>query len=73
MATDAFRSYRKPLKEKFLHAWQVFDTGAEMIEWLHISIGNVKAFIQGTHHGLDKKHLQRYFNAFGYRFNRRHM
>jgi transposase-like protein len=71
--TDACRSYRKPLEEKYLHEWQVFDADAEMLEWLHIAIGNAKAFIQGTYHGLDKKHLQRYFNEFGYRYNRRHL
>jgi len=71
--TDACRSYRKPLEEKFLHEWQVFDADAEMLEWLHIAIGNAKAFIQGTYHGLDKKHLQRYFNEFDYRYNRRRL
>jgi transposase-like protein len=41
--------------------------------WLHKIISNMKAFITGTYHGLDKKHLQRYFDEFTYRFNRRHM
>ncbi|MDR2529630.1 MAG: hypothetical protein LBD04_11565, partial [Synergistaceae bacterium] len=27
--------------------------------------------LSGTYHGLGKKHLQRYFNKFCYRFNRR--
>jgi hypothetical protein len=31
----------------------------------------MKAFVAGTYHGLDKKHLQRYFDEFTYRFNRR--
>jgi hypothetical protein len=40
---------------------------------VRIAIGNAKAFIHGAYHGLDKKHLQRYFNEFGYRYNRRHL
>lgn len=71
--TDACRSYRKALEEKFLHDWQVFDADAEMLEWVHIAISNAKAFIQGTFHGIGSKHLQRYLNEFDYRFNRRNM
>jgi hypothetical protein len=41
--------------------------------WLHKIISNMKAFITGTYHGLDKKHLQGYFDEFTYRFNRRHV
>jgi hypothetical protein len=41
--------------------------------WLHKIISNMKAFITGTYHGLDKKHLQRYFDEPTYRFNGRHM
>ena len=40
--------------------------------WVHIVISNAKAFIDGTFHGLDEKHLQRYLNEFCYRFNRRY-
>ena len=43
----------------------------EHLHWLHIIISNAKAFIDGTYHGLDKKHLQRYLDEFCYRFNRR--
>ncbi|HAN22070.1 MAG: hypothetical protein A2Y15_07605 [Clostridiales bacterium GWF2_36_10] len=32
---------------------------------------NVKAFVNGTFHGLAEKHLQRYLDEFCYRFNRR--
>lgn len=40
--------------------------------WVHIVISNAKAFIDGTFHGLDEKHLQRYLDEFCYRFNRRY-
>ena len=39
--------------------------------WLHKIVSNLKAFITGTFHDLDRKHLQRYFDEFAYRFNRR--
>jgi hypothetical protein len=41
------------------------------LHWIHIIVSNVKAYINGTYHGLDAIHLQRYLNEFCYRFNRR--
>jgi hypothetical protein len=35
-------------------------------------IGNLKAFLLGTYHGVSPKYLQEYLNEFSYRFNRRH-
>jgi hypothetical protein len=69
--SDAFGSYRAPLREKWLHRWQVFDADKEMLAWLHTIISNVKAFVQGTYHGLDEKYLQRYLDEVTFRFNRR--
>ena len=43
----------------------------EHLHWTHIIISNAKAFIEGTFHGLDALHLQRYLDEFCYRFNRR--
>ena len=71
--TDAYRSYRKPLAEKYMHEYQVSDAGSDMLKWLHTIIGNAKAFVLGTFHGLGKKHLQSYLDEYCYRFNRRHM
>lgn len=45
--------------------------GKEQLKWVHILISNMKAFLQGTYHGIGKKHLQRYLDEFCYRFNRR--
>lgn len=42
--------------------------------WLplvHIMIGNMKKFINGTFHGVSSKYLQEYLDEFCYRFNRR--
>jgi hypothetical protein len=43
----------------------------EWLPWVHIAIGNLKAFLLGTFHGVTEIHLQEYFNEFCYRFNRR--
>ena len=71
--TDAYHSYRKPLAEKYLHKYQVFDAESDMLKWLHTIIGNAKAFVSGTFHGLGKKHMQSYLDEYCYRFNRRHL
>jgi len=42
-----------------------------VLKWAHILISNAKAYISGTYHGIDKKHLQAYLDEFCYRFNRR--
>ena len=50
--TDAYHSYRKPLAEKFAHQYKIFDADSDLLHWLHIVIGNAKAFVNGTFHGL---------------------
>ena len=43
-------------------------------KWLplvHIMIGNMKKFLNGTYHGVSAKYLQEYLDEFCYRFNRR--
>lgn len=47
----------------------------EASNWLplvHIVIGNMKAFLNGTFHGVTHTYLQEYLDEFCYRFNRRH-
>jgi transposase-like protein len=46
----------------------------EASKWLplvHIMIGNMKTFINGTFHGVSSEYLQEYLDEFCYRFNRR--
>ena len=69
--TDGYKSYRKPLKEGYIHEAQDFDPNSEHLKWLHRITGNAKAFINGTYHGTSTKHLQMYLSEFCYRFNRR--
>ena len=43
-------------------------------KWLplvHIVIGNLKTFLNGTFHGVSRKYLGEYIDEFCYRFNRR--
>jgi hypothetical protein len=44
---------------------------AEQIPLIHVVFGNLKAWINGIHHGVSQKHLQAYLNEFVFRFNRR--
>jgi transposase-like protein len=71
--SDAYRSYQALAKEGFQLEAKEFNPieSPDHLQWLHTVISNVKAFIAGTFHGLDEKHLQSYLNEFCYRFNRR--
>ena len=71
--TDCLSSYGKLSKYEYELIQEKYDLEANPnhLLWLHKVISNLKAFITGTYHGLDKKHLQRYFDEFAYRFNRR--
>ena len=40
-----------------------------LLLWLHKIVSSLKALIAGTFHDLGRKHFQRYFNEFAYRFN----
>ena len=43
----------------------------DVLKWVNILVSNAKAFILGTYHGVQKKHLQKYLDEYCYRFNRR--
>ena len=72
--TDGLNVYRCLSELGFSHEPTVVCSKAksDVLHWVHIIISNAKAFIIGTFHGLDDKHIQRYLNAFCYRFNRRY-
>ena len=71
--TDGLNIYNGVSDIGYIHNRKTYDpkNQPKHLHWLHIIISNAKAFIDGTYHGLDKKHLQRYLNEFCYRFNRR--
>lgn len=45
---------------------------AHWLPWVHKFISNAKAWLVGTHHGVEAKYLARYLGEYTYRFNRRH-
>ena len=70
--TDAFPALNA-IGEKHIHEKKV-TPGEEAGKWLpkvHIVIGNLKKFLNGTFHGVSSQYLQEYLNEFSYRFNRR--
>lgn len=70
--TDAFPALN-PVKEMHGHQKKVV-LAEEVSKWLprvHIVIGNLKKFLNGTFHGVSFKYLQEYLSEFSYRFNRR--
>jgi hypothetical protein len=62
--------------ERFNVDYQVVGGSKQVVNsWLplvHRVIGNAKTWINGTHHGVETKHLGRYLAEYLYRFNRRH-
>jgi len=73
--TDGLNIYNHLSENGYMHLKVPYDpkTQPAHLHWTHIIISNAKAFINGTFHGLDPMHLQRYLDEFCYRFNRRWM
>lgn len=72
VVTDAFKGYLGLGELVHQHEAKIYaKQPPEFLKWIHIIIANAKAYIMGTYHGLDAKHLQAYLDEFCYRFNRR--
>jgi len=41
------------------------------LKFIHLIFGNLRTWLNGTHHGIRACHLQAYLNEFTFRFNRR--
>ena len=48
------------------------ENASKILPRVHRVFSNLKTWLRGTHHGVDKKHLAAYVNEFTFRFNRRH-
>lgn len=68
--SDGYRSYEAALKN-YQHEPKVYNPNSGLLHWLHITIRNAKAFIQGTYHGLPSKNLSAYLDEYCFRFSRR--
>jgi transposase-like protein len=73
IVSDGHASYKSLVKSGYIHEPRTYykEDKEEFLKSLHKMIGNAKAFILGTYHGLDKTYLQSYFDEFCFRFNRR--
>jgi transposase-like protein len=73
VSTDGLSVYNALNEAGYEHQGEKHDPkrNPKHLHWLHVFVSKLKAFIIGTYHGLDKKHLQRYFDEFCWRFNRR--
>ena len=63
---DGYKSY-PGLENVFVDA-SAYETGD--LKWVHVAIGNFKAFLLGTYHGSCGDY-QPYLNEFCFRYNRR--
>jgi ISXO2-like transposase domain/Transposase zinc-ribbon domain len=76
VVTDAAPAYASLGKRGYAHLPVVEggnpDVAEEYLPVVHLVFSNLKAWLQGTHHGrVEPKHLQTYLNEFAFRFNRR--
>jgi transposase-like protein len=69
VVTDKWSGY-SPLKKEYQIEQVKSDNGANF-PILHSIIMNLKGWIRGIHHSIDKTHLSKYLNEFCFRFNRR--
>lgn len=71
--SDGHISYKRLPELGYQHATQDFNKSDPdvFLKWVHVLIGNAKAFIDGTYHGLGTRFMQSYLDEFCYRFNRR--
>ena len=75
VTTDDWSGYDRLHEEGYFHT-QVAERGdpavaEEHLPLIHLIYSNLKAWINGVHHGVAPQHLQAYLNEFTFRFNRR--
>lgn len=67
IGTDGWKGYSKTALANYRHRQS---PGARAAH-IHRAFGNLKTWLNGTHHGVDPKYLQTYLDEFVFRFNRR--
>lgn len=65
-----YRSYI-PARKGFSYKHKTYDPSFGALHWLHIMIGNARAFRLGTYHGLPKDNLQSYLDELCFLFSYR--
>jgi transposase-like protein len=73
--TDGWDGYRRLKRSGYRHRRWVQGkerTATSVLPHMHRVFSNLKAWLQGTHHGrIESKYLQAYLNEYTFRFNRR--
>lgn len=65
--TDGWRGYSKTALSNYKHEKII----GHAAPYIHRAFGNLKTWLNGTHHGVNPKYLQNYLDEFVFRFNRR--
>lgn len=65
--TDGWKGYSKTALANYRHS----PTPGAKATHIHRVFGNLKTWLDGTHHGVAPKYLQTYLEEFVFRFNRR--
>ena len=74
ITTDGWPSYLALTEAGFTHDRIIEGSGAAFtnpVPHLHQAIGNMKAWLNGTHRGVSRRHLAVYLDEFVFRHNRR--
>ena len=66
--TEGWKGYSKTALADYRH--ELHDPATHALH-IHRAFGNLKTWLNGTHHGVDPKYLQHYLDEFVFRFNRR--
>jgi transposase-like protein len=76
VVTDAWQGYASLAKRGYQHLAVAENDDPKVAEdylpIVHLIFSNLKAWLNGVHHGVGQQHLQAYLNEFTFRFNRRH-
>lgn len=72
--TDGWLGYSEAALNDFIHHVRIVGTpqrAHKRFPHIHRVFGNLKTWLNGTHHGVEPKHLPSYLDEFVFRFNRR--
>lgn len=72
--TDGWKGYSDAALEDFIHHVRIVgapERAHKRFPHIHRVFGNLKTWLNGTHHGVSPKYLPSYLDEFVFRFNRR--
>lgn len=74
--TDGFKGYDHVAgwgyTHRIMHGEDSIEVAKQLVH-IHRAFSNLKTFINGTYHGVSRKHLQAYLNEYVFRYNRRRL